>query len=98
MRSCIVIKERRSPALRIVAIGAGALASFRKMPRMRVLVTILANLRRSLELDLRTPRWHLVAITALHDTMCTQQRELCLRVVESSDVRPGPRVMTPLAA
>lgn len=81
-----------------MTIGAGGLASFYKLPRMRVLVTILANLRRSLELDLRATRWHLVAIAALHDTMCTQQWELCLRVVESSDVRPGPRVMARLAA
>lgn len=81
-----------------MTIGAWGLASFRKLPRMRVLVTILANLRRSLELDLRAPRWHLVAVTALRDTMCTQQWELGLRVVESSDVRPGPRVMARLAA
>lgn len=81
-----------------MTIGAGGLAGFRKLSRMRVLVTILTNLRRSLELDLRAPRWRLVAITALHDTMCTQQWKLCLRVVESSDVRPGPRVMACLAA
>ena len=39
-----------------------------------------------------------MAITALHDTVCAQQRELCLRVVESGDIRPGPRVVASLAA
>lgn len=44
MRSRIVIKGRRNPSLRIMTIGAESLARFRKLPRMRVLVTVLANL------------------------------------------------------
>lgn len=64
---------------------------------MDVSVTILTNLRGSLELHLCGSRRNLVAITALHCAMRTNQWKLGFRVVVAGDVGPGPCVVTSLA-
>lgn len=81
-----------------MAIRTGRLARFRKLPRMHVLVAILANLRRSLELHLRGPNGSLVTRGTFHSSMRAEQRKLRFGMVESTDIRPGPRIVARFAA
>jgi hypothetical protein len=74
----IVIEHGGHPALRIMAIRARGLAGFRKLARVGVLVAILTNLRRALELHRFLTGWHFVTRGTIYGAMCTQQRELRL--------------------
>lgn len=98
MRSRIVIERGGSPALGIVAICTGSFASLHKLTRVNIFVAIFANRRCSLELHLRGSHGRLVTITALHDTMRAKQGKFRFRMIESADVRPGPRVVARFAA
>lgn len=98
MRSRIVIKSRRNPPLRIMTIGTGRLAGFRKLARMGVFMAILANLRSPFELHLRAANRRFVTITTLHKTMRAKQGKFRFRMIESADVRPGPCVVASFAA
>lgn len=97
MRPRIMIEERRNPALGVVAIRTGGLASLRKLACMRVFVAIFANLRCALELHFLGARWHFVASATFNRAMCSEQRKLRFRVVITADVRPGPRVVASFA-
>ena len=81
-----------------MAIRTGGLARFHKLPRMHVLVAILANLRCSLELYLRGPHGSFVTRGAFHGSMRAEQRKLCFGMVASTDIRPGPRIVARFAA
>jgi len=80
-----VIKERRLPLHAVVALGAACHIRFGELLPVNVLMAILALRRRGLEiridqLGLQVRR--LVAVDARRDPMRTQQRKLCLRMVE----------------
>lgn len=98
MRPLIVIKRRRNPALGIVAVGASGLFCFRKLPRVRVLVTSLTRLRRALKLHFFCADRHLMTCGALHGTMRAKQRELGFRMVKAIHVGPGSRVVAGFTA
>ena len=65
---------------------------------MRIFVTILTNLRSTLELDLRCAWCGLVARRASHRAVCPQKWELSLGMVEAIDVRPGFNVVAGFAS
>lgn len=65
---------------------------------MCVLVTVLANMRRALELHIFRTHRHLVTSATLHRAMCSEQGKLCFRMVKPVHVRPRPRVVTSFAA
>lgn len=98
MRARVVIKNRWDPALRIMTIGTGGLPGLCKLPCMSIFVTTLTILRGAFELNFFGAHGRLVAGPALDHTMCAEQRELCLRVIEPVDFRPGPRVVAGLAS
>lgn len=98
VRPRIVIERRRYPALRIVAIRTGGLARLLKLPGMHIFVTILANLRSSLELHLRGSSGSFVTRGAFHSSMGSKQRKLRFRMVEPADVGPGPCIVARFAA
>lgn len=98
VRSRIVIKGRRHPALRLMAFRAWSLSRLCKLTRMNVLVAVLANLGSALELHLFGPHGHLMTCPASHCAVSAQQGKFCLRVVKPDDVRPGTRVMAGFAA
>lgn len=93
-----VIESRWLPALGIVAVCAPGLSGFCKLVCVGIFVTIFTNLGRAFELYLCGSRRDLVAIAALYGAMRTKQRKLRFRMVESANVRPGPRVVARFAA
>lgn len=93
-----MIKDRRNPSLRIVTIRAGSLPRLCKLACVRVFVTIRANLRCALELHLLGSHRYLVTVAALDHAMGAKQRKFRFRMIESADVRPGPRVVASFAA
>ena len=76
-----------------MAISAWSLTTFRKLACVSVFVTILTNLRRTLELHGFLTRRNLVTSSTIHGAMRPKQRELRPRMVESSYVRPGPYIV-----
>lgn len=85
----VVIEQRRNPALRIVAVGAGRAALSRnKLSVMRVHVAPFAGRSGSLELDLFASGQGLVTTAALHRAVHALQRKIRLAVVKSADLRP----------
>ena len=97
MRSCVVVKHRRRPALRIVTIRARRFSGLRKLADMRVFVTILTNLRSAFELHRFCARGDLVTIAALYGPVRAEQREFRLGMVKACDVGPRPRVVAGFA-
>jgi hypothetical protein len=61
VRPRVVIEDGGDPALRIMAIGTGGLSGSCKLSCMSILVTVLTNLCRALELNCFRTYWHLVA-------------------------------------
>lgn len=95
----VVIKRRRSPTLRGVAVGARGLAgAVSELSAVRLLVAGFAFLRRPFELDFLLAGKGLVALATGHGAVSTEQGKLCLGVVKSVHVRPGTRIMTGFAA
>ncbi len=94
----MVIEDGWNPALRIVAIRTRRLPCLRKLARVRVLVAILTDLRRPLELYFLRPHGSLMASAALHRTMRAEQGEFRFRVVIATDVSPGSCVVAGLTA
>lgn len=99
LRALIVIERRWRPSLDDVAVPAlGNSILCDKLPRVRIGMTRLASLRRSLELNFVRPLRRLVAIAANDSTVRAHQRKFRLRMIEAPDVNPGPRVVTGFAA
>jgi len=67
----VVVEDRGDPALRIVTVRASSFSSFRKLAGMGILVTILTNLRRALELYLLRSHRHFMTISAFDGTVST---------------------------
>ena len=88
-RALVVVKRRRHPSLRSMALCAWhSCGSGHELPAMGIQMALLASRRRSLELNfMRTRRW-LVAAIARHCSMGSQERELRLAVVKTTDVYP----------
>jgi hypothetical protein len=85
-----VIEEGRHPTLRVVAVGTRGPAFFRdELPSVRVDVAAFAALRGALELDFSAPWKPLVARSALHDAMRSQQRKVRFAVIKAADLYPG---------
>lgn len=84
----VVIEGGRNPALNVVAAGAASFAVFHKLSSMNVRVAVLADLRRSFELDLTGARQGFVACAAGYGAMSAQERELCFRMIETVYIRP----------
>lgn len=70
----------------------------RKLACVSVLVTILTNLRRALELDFLRSRRYFVASTARGRAVRAQQWKLCFRMVKTVDVSPGSHVVAGFAS
>ena len=98
VRPRIVIKGRRHPPLRLMAIRTWRLAGLCKLPCVGVSVAIFANLRGTLELHLFRSYRYLVARPASHRAVHTKQRELCLGMVKPNHIRPGTGVVAGFAA
>ncbi len=88
-RALVVVKHRRHPSLRGVALCAWDSLRFHgELASMRICMALIASLRRSLELNfVRARRW-LVAVIARYCPMGSQERELGLTVVKTTDVYP----------
>jgi len=87
----IVIEQRRLPLGAVVAFGTGRHVSFCELLAVRIFVALLAVFRRGLKVDVHHRSfkiWRLVAIDAGGGTMCTQQRESRLRVIELGQLLP----------
>jgi len=98
MSSCVVIERGGHPALRVVTIHTRGFASFGKLSVVRVLVAILAYLRRALKLHFLCAYRHRVTRATFHSAMRAEQRKLRFGMVETIDVGPGTRVVAGLAA
>jgi hypothetical protein len=72
MRSRVVIKRGGNPALNVVTTGAPSFVVFRKLGSMDIHVAVLADLRRSFELNLAGARQGFVACPAGYGTMGPQ--------------------------
>ena len=98
-RPFVVVKRRRHPPLRGMAIGARGFARpVLELAPVRLLVAGFTLLRRPFELNLMFPRQRLVALPASQRAVRTQQGELRLRMVKTVYVRPRSRVMAGLAS
>jgi len=80
-----------------VAIGARGLPGFRKLTRVRVLVTVLTDLRGAFELDLFRADRRLVAIAAQGYAVRPKKWEFGFRVVEAVDIGPRAHVVASFA-
>ena len=92
-KSCasIVIEQRRFPLGAVVAVGTGRYVCLCELLAVRIFVALLAVFRRGLKVDVHHRSfkiWRLVAIDAGCGTMCTQQRESRLRVIELGQLLP----------
>ena len=97
----IVVKQRRFPLRRSVALAAMGYISLTKLLAVNILVTVFALCRSGFEvhveqLGLQIRR--LVAIHAGRYPMRAEQREFCLRVVKAREFFPRFRGVTSLAA
>ena len=84
--SLLVIKKRGLPSHAVMAFRAARCLTLSELPPVDVLVAILAVGRRGLEVHVHQLGFkigRLVAINASCSTMRTQQRKLCLGVVEA---------------
>lgn len=98
VRARVVIKDRWDPALRIMTIGTGGFPGLCELPCVGIFVTALTILRGAFELNFFGAHRRLMAGPALDHAMCAEQRELCFRVIEPVNVRPGPHVVAGLAS
>jgi hypothetical protein len=99
LRALVMIERRWRPSLHDMTVPTfGNSIPRDKLPRVRIGMTRLASLWRAFELDFVRPLRRLVAIAANDGSMCAHQRKFRLRMIEASDVNPGPRVVTGLAA
>ena len=98
MRLRIMVKGRRDPALRIMAVRAMGVAFLRKLAVMHIPVTTLTKLRCSLELHFLCADGHLVTSATFDGAVRTQQRELRFRMVEAIHICPGPHVVAGFAS
>jgi hypothetical protein len=97
--SLVMIERRGLPFLFGMARGARARASVPgKLTIVRVLVTALAQLRCSLELDLRLPGRRFVACSTRNGAVAATEREGCFGVIEAVHIRPRASAMAGLAA
>lgn len=83
-----VVERGRNPALNVVAAGTLRFAISHKLGSMNVRVAVLADLRRSFELDLAGAGGSFVACAAGNGAMGAQEREFCFRVVETVYICP----------
>jgi len=88
VRPGVVIKRGGNPALNVMACGASSFAFFRKLGSMDIHVAVLADLRRSFELNLGGAGGSFVACAAGNSAMGAQEWEFCFRVVETVYIRP----------
>ena len=75
MRPGVMVEGGRHPALRVVAVRTRGLPGLGELAVVRIFVTILADLRRVLELYFLFADRRLVTITALDGAMRSEQRE-----------------------
>ena len=94
----VVVEDRGNPALRSVTIRTSRLSDFHKLACVRIFVTILTNLRRTLELYLLRRHRHFVTIAAFDSPVRAEEREFGFGMVEAVDVCPGPHMVASFAA
>lgn len=101
-RPALVVEERRLPFQAVVAFGARRdLAAIGELRAMDVLMAFLAFARRCLEVGLHQPGAQirrLMAINAGCPTMCSQQRERRLGMIERAQVMPRFGIVASLTA
>jgi len=88
VRSRVVIKSGRNPALDVVAVPATGLTSLCELGSVRIRVAVFADLRGSLELSLAGAGRGFVTCGAGNGAMCAKERELGFRMIETAHVRP----------
>lgn len=90
--SCVMIEDRRFPLSGVVALDAGGnTVRFRKLAPMRIRVALFALCRGSSEIRVHQFGFkvrRLMAVDASYCTMCADQRERSLRVVEFRKIFP----------
>ena len=91
--SRVVIKGRRYPALRLMAIRAWSLPGLCKLAAVNVLVAVFANLGGAFELHFFGSYRDLVTCPASHRSVSAEQWKFCLCMIKPNDLRPGARVM-----
>lgn len=98
LRAFIVIKSRGSPALNYMTVSAFRDPILRgELAPMRIGMACFTVLWRALELDFMRTRGCLMAIATYDRTVSPEQRKFCLRMVKTTHVDPGPRVVASLA-
>jgi len=83
--SLVVIEQGRLPLHAVVALGALRRLALRELPSMDVLMAVLAQSRRGLEVDVHQSSFEirrLMAVDASRRAMRTQQGELSLGMIE----------------
>ena len=84
----IVVENRRHPALCIVTIRAMRFPALLKLTSVRILVTILTDLRCAFELYVLRADRNFVAGSASNGAMRSEQRECRFRMIKPVDVGP----------
>jgi len=98
MGSFVVVESGGNPALRVVTIRTGSLAGFGELASVSVLVTVLTNLGRALELHFLGTDGNLVTGAALYRAMRAKQRKFRLGMVEAIHVGPRAGIVAGFAA
>lgn len=91
LRARVVIEQRRLPPGTVVTFNTSSHAVLGELLSVRILVALFALHGRCLEIDIDQLSFQirgLVALDARRRTMRSQQRESCLRVVESRQLLP----------
>jgi hypothetical protein len=98
LSALIVVERGGRPTLIHMAVPAPGDSVFRsELARVRIRMAGFAILRRSLELNLVRIGRHFVTLITCNRSMTSEQREFCFRMIEASDIHPGPGTMAGFA-